>query len=328
MIQTKTNLCLATLFSAGLLSLASGSVQAAWPDAVDFSGEVVFEGGWYSGYGDNNSTLDMTIYSFSLGLEAALNEKVSATIGFLYEEDATDFGFDEGYITLNVNDGLSVQLGQMYIPFGSFNSNMVNDPFALSLGEATETIAMANFNMGVATLSPYVFNGSIMETGDEESIDSFGFRVTGGNDDMSVTFDYLSNLHDTDGFTDALGVTTDVAEFVGGMSIAATAAIGSLDFGFEYLAALDETSPNKEPSTLHFEVGMDSGNNCGCYFALAFQQSDDAEGMLPESRISLGYSRSLMEVLSLNTELYFDSDYDTVTDDTATGFVVDIAAQF
>ena len=326
MKRIKNNLGIAALCSLGVAGLST-NVHAAWPENVAFSGNLGLEGEWNSGYGDADSSMDLIIGSFTIGLDAELNDRVSTHIGFLYEEDGSgSFDFDTGYLSLDVTDTVNIMLGKMVVPFGSFNSVMVKDPFALALGETNETAAAVNFNMGMAELTAYIFNGDHHE--DEESMDSVGFRITGGSDAVSFTFDYMNNLNDRgEPYADTAGT-----DFVGGMSVGATASISGFDVNLEYLAALDEitttTAAGKEPNSFQLEVSMNSGNESDCYYGIGIQQSEDAEGVLPETRFSFGYGRTLMDAISLSTELYFDSDYEDATDESATGFIARIDASF
>jgi len=101
--------------------LGAVNAQAAWPENVNVSGDIIAELGVTTGdYQDNSS--DLTLSEFYLLMEADLHENVSGTVSFLYEDGDTPFGVDEGFLTVQANDMWSFNLGKMYLPFGRFNT--------------------------------------------------------------------------------------------------------------------------------------------------------------------------------------------------------------
>ncbi|MAZ66145.1 MAG: hypothetical protein CMF25_03460 [Kangiellaceae bacterium] len=111
-------------------------------------------------------------------------------------------------------------------------------------------------------------------------------------------------------------------------AVAGYAVHGALHFApfhlnAEYLKS-DEISDlgDAEIEATQLEASFDLGN---WTLATAYQTTDDAEGFLPETRISLGASTELMENVGLGIEIWRDEDYD---DSEADNLVLQIAASF
>ncbi len=83
-------------------------------------------------------TSDITLATVEIGLDAQLSKWSSGHILLLYGEGEEDDHIivDEGTITLGNLDEFPVYLtaGKMYVPFGSFESNMISDPLTSTLG--------------------------------------------------------------------------------------------------------------------------------------------------------------------------------------------------
>src|SRR5210317_89231 len=141
----------------------SGVVEVEAFSAEDFNGA---------------DTSDITLATVGLGLDAEITEWVNAHILLLYEEDDTEpMDLDEGTITLGNLEKFPLYLnaGKMYVPFGSFESNMISDPLTLELGETRESAAQVGFEASGFYGSFYAFNSDIDdETSDDDEIKSFG----------------------------------------------------------------------------------------------------------------------------------------------------------
>ncbi len=312
------------------------NASAAWPENVEVGGSLIGEFGATTGdlYSDSS---DLSVYEFYLLMNVELHERVDATVSFLYEEAGTPFGIDEAFMTLEGNEMWMFNLGKMYLPFGRFNSNMANDPFALTLAEINETALMATAQMEQMAVSVYGFNGSVRKN-TNDTLDSYGVSFLIGHENMNLKLDYISNLGDADGYTDEDDV--QVADLAGAFGISAHAAMDAITVDLEYLTAMDPigsvntsngVNTYGEVESMALEIGMSMEEACNCTLSAALQSSDGAAGLLPETRFSIGYMRPIFEILTLNTELYFDSDYsvaDGGSDESGTGLLVDIAAVF
>jgi len=329
-----------TLAPSLALLIGASTAHAAWPEKVDFFGQVIFEAGYVSGvdYNSDVSSFDMTVYYLLLGMEAELSDQVSATVSLLHEEDQTDFGLDEGFITLKPNDDFNFQLGQLYLPFGQFNSLMVNYSYTYQIARSLETAAVANYDNELMSASAYIFNGNVREDA-EQSADSYGFRFGLGEDTMHMNVDYISNIGDSDAFSgDASGLNANeqlVGDLSDAMAVSGHAMFDQLSFDFEYFTALDDittaTAQFIQPSTLMLEANYFIDNGCECRVGLGVHQAEETQGLLPETRFSIGYTQPLLELISMNVELFHDLDYDTNeggTGDSSTGFFVDLIASF
>ncbi|MEJ2755364.1 MAG: hypothetical protein P8104_05900 [Gammaproteobacteria bacterium] len=117
----KTNQALVA-FGALALGVASASAQAEtmWPQHLAFGGTLKIEAIAYDGYTSDVDYEDVIVEELKLGIGATLSERLMAEVGFLYEEDETDFGVDIAVLHLALSDVLTVSAGQVYIPFGRY----------------------------------------------------------------------------------------------------------------------------------------------------------------------------------------------------------------
>lgn len=129
-------------------------------DKVSFSGLIETNAFWTKGF-DKKDTSDLTLATAQFGIDAKVTEWATGHMLFLYEEDATEpMDVDEGTITLGGTEAypLSLTVGKLYVPFGSFSSNMISDPFTLSLGETNQSAAQLGITQDNLYASSYVFN--------------------------------------------------------------------------------------------------------------------------------------------------------------------------
>jgi hypothetical protein len=116
--------------------VAQQSPAVSIAQQVSFYGVVEFEASYSS---DDETGSDFVVATVDLGLEADLTEGVKANVSVLYEEDDTDLEIDIATISFESLAGTNsaLILGQDYLPFGSFETYMVNDTLC------SATIAMA-----------------------------------------------------------------------------------------------------------------------------------------------------------------------------------------
>ena len=184
---------------------------------VQIHGVVEVEYGYNEDYTKVDSS-DIVLATVELALEASVNDNVDVEVVLLHEEDDTPLEVDVGVINLHdERSPLSLSLGQMYVPFGSFESNMVSDPLTLELGETRESTVLLNFESNGATAGFYLFNPELGEGADEDKATAFGLSLGYGNDTFSAGIDYISSIADTDGIQDFLAGPS-VVEHVAGLS--------------------------------------------------------------------------------------------------------------
>lgn len=308
----------------------SQALTAEWLDKITFSGLIEIEAS-YSDPDEGSSESDLVVATVELGLEAAISDRVSANILFLYEEDETDLEVDVA--TLNYvwgETGFSFSVGQDYVPFGSFETHQVNDTLALEIGETRETAFTINYESGLFSGSVFVFNGD-EDANDQNTLQNFGARIGVATDNFAIGADYISNLGDSDVIQDTDFALDDDEDSVGGASFYTSAGIGNVTLLAEYLTAFDEFSDSdaSEPEAFQLEAAIEVG---AFTYAISYEETDEALFLeLPEERISVGVSTQIFNVVDLAVQLQQDRDYSESeggTGDDTNSIVLQLAAEF
>jgi len=318
-------------------------------DRVTLSGVVEVEATSAEDF-DGNDTSDITLATVELGLDAEITEWVNAHLVLLWEEDDTEpMDLDEGTITLGNLEKFPLYLtvGKMYVPFGSFESNMISDPLTLELSETRESAALVGFEASGFYGSVYAFNSDIDEDGDDDKIASFGANAGYGyeNDNMVLDLDigWINNMAAVDnlgGYFDDNDITDD-QDYVAGITASLTVNYGPFMLTGGYLGALDafETGnldfkgKGAEPSAWNFE-GAYTREIKGkeTTFAVGYQKTNEALALeLPEERILGSIGVEVWENTSLALEYRHDEDYsvaDGGTGNDANAATVQLAVEF
>ncbi len=286
----------------------SHSLLQAINDHVELSGLIEVEmefadiDGHTSAHDEEES--DINVSTVEVALDAQLSEWSSGHLLVLYEEDGdADFNIDEATITLGNLEKFPLYLtaGKMYVPFGSFETNMVSDPLTLDLGETNETVVQVGFESGGFYGSVYAFNGDIVETGDDDEIDAWGANFGYVYEDDHLSFDggidYISNIADSDEISHHVyhnhsRASHEIDDYVDGVAVHAALSMGPFSVIGEYVAALDEfenlefgfDNDGAEPEAWNLEAAFTTelmGKETT--FALGYQGTDEAvELSLPE----------------------------------------------
>lgn len=318
--------------SAVLLALPGLASAENWADRVEFSGVVEVE----TTFGEDSSTdnSDTTTATVELGFDAELNDRVSAHVLLLHEEDDTPLELDEGTITLNLSGDGSFTFtgGQMYVPFGNFESHMISDPLTLELGETRQSVMQLGFEAGSVYGSMYLYNGDVIEADadGDDTIENFGANIGFVMESDAFTLDagisYISNIADSGGFmdnlpTDANGDLLPVESYVSGIGVHAIVGVGSFTGILEYVAAdefeeIQFDSDNASPSAMNVEVGFAINDDSA--IAIGYQMTKEAAAMeLVENKVLVSYSMGLFDAASFAVE-FSQGDYYS-TDDGGTG---------
>lgn len=312
--------------------LEEKSAPGSLSENITLSGVIEVEAG-YEKNGEDSS--DIVVATVEVGIDAQIVKHVSGHILFLYEidEDETPFDVDEAIISINGEDVVPLYLnaGQMYLPFGNFESHMISDPVTLELGETRESAVVAGFATDWIDISAGVFNGDINETG-EDKIESYVacavFTLpenTVANFGLTAGASYISNIGDSDFLQDDIGAAT-IEDYVPGYS--AFVSISVLDrffFNAEYLTAADEFAAGElsfdgeqefKPSTWYAEVAV--GIIEDLEIAVHYAESDDCDDVLPENRYGAAITYGLFESTSLGLEYLHDEFENDVEADIVT----------
>lgn len=306
-----------------------GSSQRAWLERFEFAGLLEFEALAGENF-DGDSYSDVVVATVELAIDASISRYVNASVSFLYEEDATDFGIDEAAITFSnqTENPLSLTLGQIYLPFGSFETAMVNDTLALELGETLQTAVLFAYEQKELSASFYLFDGDVEHP---DTVETWGFSLAYTAESFSGGIDYISSLADSDGMA-----AIQVEDSAAGVSLHGRIAQDDWVMLFEYLAAtssmelVDTTEIELEVLHLEFNYNLIMSDK-DVTLALALQNTSDAGGYLPEDRVSFGASMELLKATTLGVELWFDEDYKERKGGSGNGsnaFIVQIATVF
>jgi len=293
----------------------SGLVEVEATSAEDFHG---------------NDTSDITLATVEVGLDARISGWSQAHLLLLYEEGEDDHLLvDEGTITFGKLDAFPAFLtvGKMYLPFGSYVTNMISDTLPLELGEINDSAVLAGFQASGFYWSLYAFNGDLSEMGENDKIDAWGASLGYAHESdgfsMDVALDWLNNIGDTDGLGDYLEVNTSVGEiddYVEGLAAHILLGYGPFDFVAEYVRALDEFQVDEmafagsgaEPRAWSFEAGMTFDLlDRQTIFSLSYQGTDEAQALsLPEDRYGVAIRMFVLQNTSFSLEYLHDEDYD------------------
>jgi hypothetical protein len=301
-------------------------------EAVELFGTV--EVGAYAGKGYNNEdTSDLTVDTAAIGMNAQLNDYSSAEISLLYEEGGTELDVDTASITYaKEGNPFALQLGQTYLPFGAYSTQLVNDTLALQIAETRETAAIAGFSQNGFTAQAYVFNGDIdHDSATNDTLQNWGARLAWQSAEEAgsgVGLDYINNIADSDAIQSFVeDKVTDAHLWLrderSAWSAHAYTNVGPVLLTAEYLTSDNfseaeiaaATDIGKSPQAWQLEGAYTTQLFEREYtFAMAWQETEDALFLeLPERRQSIGASTALDEKTSLAMELWRDTDY-SVTD--------------
>jgi uncharacterized coiled-coil protein SlyX len=293
---------------------------------VEIGGVVEVAATHHSPYeGDDEN--DVSLATFELGVSAQITDWVEAGGSLLYEEDATDLEVDTAYITIANAEvsPLFLTAGQIYLPFGAYETHLVSDPLTLEIGEARETAVQAGFVSGDFGGSLYVFNGTNKKDG-KNRVGAWGVNLgfARESDDhaWSMGLGYLSDLGDSDSLQEVIADNrgdNDIANRVAGWTAHAGAQFGPFGLIGEYLSASDGFDAGDvpwrgggaRPSAFNLEagygfslMGMDS------VVAVAYQGSRQALALeLPRERWLVGLTIEILESTALSLEWAHDKDY-------------------
>jgi hypothetical protein len=318
---------------------------AEWTKRITMSGVVEVEAGYTSTDpvgAESTDDSDIAVATVEVGIGAKIVDYVSGDILFLYE-DGEDIVIDEAFITVDGEDAVPLYLraGELYVPFGNFESHMISDPLTLEIAETREAALQVGTETGGFYGSAFVFNGDVNESdADDDHIDNFGANAGFGmeNDAFSVDVgvSYLNNLIDADGWEGAIeDEELALNEYVGGVGAYAIIGVGPVTFIGEYVTALDDVEwidaddnqiNEDQIAAWNMEIGF--GFNIGskeASLAVAYQGTDNAQSRLPETRYLGAFGVSIFENTTMALE-YFMDEYEN--DDEATALTAQLAIEF
>lgn len=298
---------------------------SAWFRRIEVSGAVEIEASHTDPFA-GNTTNDLVVATAEIGVAAQVHDWVGAEITLLHEEDDTDLEVDVATLTVAPPDGpWYVRGGQYYVPFGTFETNLVSDPLTLEIAETRETAVELGFEKHGFAGSLYGFNGTNKDGGDDR-IDNFGAAIGYTHEGEKVTFSvnagYINDIGDSDNLSDTIADTlgnNNVANHVGGWTTSGLVAFGPFTFIGEYVTATDNFAVNEvafagsgaKPEAWQLEAAYGfevMGKETTV--AVAYQGTDEALALgLPETRYLVGATMIITEYVGIGIEWAHDEDY-------------------
>jgi len=310
----------------------TASMLIAMGMGAEVSGAVEIEMNSGEAYDSSEKSSDIALATVELGFDAKINDRVSAHVLMLHEDDSTESPtIDEGTITIT-NGPISINAGRMYIPFGNFESHMISDPLTLEIAETQEAAIEFGYEANGFRASVYAFNGEADKNEeDNDVVDdygiSIGYSMKAGSVNLDFGLYYLNNMAETDGLEGALANQnpTTVEEHTAGMALHAIAKMDALTVILEHITASDDfntldlefntanTPVKAKPAASNIEVAYTMGmGGREITLAAAHQSSSDIDGSaLPESRNMISVSTTIADDVGFAVEYADSDDYET-----------------
>ena len=295
---------------------------------------------------EGNSFSAFNVATVELGLNAQLSEWATAHLLALYEGPDGDLNIDEASIWLGNYEKypLLMTAGKFYMPFGSFETNMIQDPLTLEIGEINDYGLAVGFLGRGFYGALYGYNG-IKETGSSETIEGFGAEAGYSFENDTMRFktgvSWVTNIADAATIADHFAASgmDSIEEQINGIGVHLLAGFGPVSFIGEYVQALDDFAEisfmdhGAEPKAWNTELAYTAelfGKVSN--FAIAYQgTSESVELDLPEARYLAAASMILFQGTALTIEYSYDKDYGIAeggTDEGANVFTTQLAYEF
>ncbi len=297
---------------------------------------------------DGNNFNEFNLATVELMVTGHVNEWVTGTILALYEggEENEHLLIDEGFVEVGNFDQfpVAVAAGKIYVPFGSYDTNMIQDPMTLELGETVDYSMVVGFESNGFRAAVYGYNG-MKETGGSDVIKGYGVGLKYAYESDILTLDtgisWINNIGDSGGISGYFedNELDSIRDQVGGVSVHAVAGFGPVTVIAEWTQALDEFAEiafadgQAAPKAWNVEIAY--GADLGGYssnFAVGMQgSSESVELGLPETRFIAAASIEIFPATALSFEYFYDNDYsvsDGGIDENANTFTTQLAYEF
>jgi len=296
-------------------------------------------------YSGSESVHNLT--KIELALNAQVYKQLSAEVVLMHEDNNHEI--DVAALNLALNDDRWIlTAGQVYLPFGSFDSNMISDPFTLELAETRKSAIQVSYKNNNFVSVFYIFNGKNKQNnGIDDTVDNFGFNLkykTKQNSKLTTGISYINDIGDSNSLQDVIESNqgnNNVRKHVAGIGMSAVLEFHRVKLIAEYISAIDNFASTElafngqgaKPSAANIEAGYDftlSGKPAT--FAVAFQITEQALGLdIPKSSLSTALTLFIMKKTSLAFEFSNKNDYSTNdggTDKTSKSLTAKFAIEF
>lgn len=285
--------------------------STAWTDRITFNGLIEVEAEMRDArHGDSESSL--TLATLELDFSARISSAVRADIALLYEDDGDNpLDVDVAAMTYEPTETWHLTAGQVYLPFGRYETRMISDPLTLELGETRETALLAGYTRAGFSGALYLFDGDARAQS-AQWIDNFGidlgYALQGDGYGLNVQLGYINDLGDSDGLIDTAG---EIHQRVGGLAFGAILELGPFTLIGESVGARHAFESGETPSAYNVEAAYAftlAGRQAG--LALGRQETRDAAGTeLPHKHSIATLSLGLLEETAIGLQVSSSEDY-------------------
>ncbi len=306
---------------------------------VTLFGLIEFEADWGSDFTDNSFS-SFNVATGQLGFDAQISQWALGHLLALYEgPDEQTLTLDEANIWIGNYEKFPALLtaGKFYMPFGKFETNMVQDPLTHYVGEINDYGAAVGFKTRGLFGAAFAYNG-MKEHEDQNTITGFGakfgYAYKGDSFSLHTSVDWVNDIADADSITEVFeenGQDT-IHDQVAGFATHLIASYGPVSFIGEYITALDDFYPGRiDPLTGQLEgtelLYRDQGARPSAWntelswstellsnstvFAVSYQGTDESVSLgLPAGRYLGIASMVVLPGTTVSIEYYHDEDYE------------------
>lgn len=325
-------------------------------DFVSLSGSI--EGDYKLGkdkVGDSSS--EFVLDTVELIMDIKVVDWATGKIVVKYEDDDDedeDFYLDEANITLGKTEEFPFFLtaGKLYVPFGDFSTNMIQDPLTQTLGEINPKGVIIGYEGNGITATVFSYNGmnenEDTTDDDNDSINGFGASLAYSYEEEDKGFNagiaWVNNIADSTTITEYVEDTAgwkSISDQVGGINLNIGGKYQAFSAIAEYTAALDSFTvaevpygtEGAEPKALNTELAYTTSiANKETVFAIGYQKSWEAYALdLPEERYITTAAMNIFDGTTVMLEYYIDEFYDEdldATKDSGYGFTTRLKYEF
>ena len=269
-----------------------------------------------------STTTEPDLSNVELSFDASIGANMGASL-LLKKESGLPLEIDEAYAHYKWNNRspLTVIAGQAYVPFGSFESDLISDPLTLETAETRGRVVMLGWDKGDISSALYLGGDS-----DITGLPGYyGFQATynQGEDWLgrNIGLSYISHFGAATGVRDSLTNPSQPNHLVPAVGISGSVGNGHIRLVGEYIRAMEKFAASDlafagngaAPSAYGVEIGWKTRVfKLPVNTSIAYQGSAEAFALgLPQSRLLAGVSTSLNKNTSLSFEWSNDRDYET-----------------
>lgn len=295
-----------------------------WLERIEIGGLIEIEANRVSAPGVPD-TRDLAVATVEIGIRADVNDWVDAEVVALYEDGANNGmpTIDVAQVSIADPGGMwFVNAGQLYLPFGVFDSFMVSDPMTLEIAETRDTAVVFGVGNDNFSVSTFAFQGD-----HANAVDTFGIALDATLASDGFEFGghlaYMNNLGESDAIVDGGWFTA--GNMAAGWVVATRISSGPIAVIAEYVAASEDfvDAGNQHPAVFNLEAAY-RFESLGrpATVAVGYQGSEGASHAnwgLPDRRALAAVIVEVMDGMHVGLEFRTDRDYAGADTNTLTG---------